>query len=51
MKDGYFIFKSRDMVEESTRWEYLGEDHQGGQGPERTVEPEEEEDGLACVKK
>jgi hypothetical protein len=30
------------MVEESTRYEYLREDNQEGQGPYRTVEPEEE---------
>jgi hypothetical protein len=32
------------MVEESTWFECLREDHQGGQGPYRTVEPEEEEE-------
>jgi hypothetical protein len=32
------------MVEESIGYEYLEED-QGGQGPHRTVEAEEEEEG------
>jgi hypothetical protein len=32
------------MVEESTLQESVGEDHQGGQSPYRTVEAEEEAD-------
>jgi hypothetical protein len=37
------------MVEESIGWEYLGEDHQGGQGPHRTVEPEKEDDDFILI--